>query len=602
MAPPLTEGILEKLVVVDPKDQIWESTPTVQFLSIKLVGNSNGTPAPADADRPDRYRIIVSDGKHFLQAMLATQLNDMVQTNAIGKNTIATIEKMVCNTIGGKRLVVILGIRVEEASADKIGEPKPLNPPNDGAAAAAAPAASGAPSSSANVSAPIPSAPATRPGQSARSNKEERLYPIDALSPYQNNWTIKARVTQKSDIRTYSNQRGEGKLFSVTFMDESGDIKGTAFNAACEELYNKVQEGKVYYVSKARVDIAKKKFGSNNQYELSLNVGTEIVEVTDSTSMPVIKYNFVTLQDLNNIEKDQFVDVLAVVKEIGEVGSITTKAGKPLTKRELSLVDQSNFAVRMTLWGKQAEQFQASEQDVMAFKGVKVGDFGGRSLSMMSSSVMEVNPDNSQAHALKGWYMDGGADTTFQAYSGGGAGGQRTDQMRTIADAKAQTAEVSEKAEYFSIRATVMNVKPENIAYPACPSLNCNKKVNDEGNGWRCEKCEKTYPAPEYRYIISMAVADMTDEIWLQGFNDAGNTVLGRTANELTDLRERDEGAFMLHMQSASGKSYVFTVRAKQDTYNDRTRVRYGIVRIEPIDYVKGINDYLTLLNSSWAQ
>ena len=55
-----------------------------------------------------------------------------------------------------------------------------------------------------------------------------------------------------------------------------------------------------------------------------------------------------TLQDLNNIEKDQFVgtctelyssrfvlndvvDVLAIVKEIGEVGSITTKAGKAVS-------------------------------------------------------------------------------------------------------------------------------------------------------------------------------------------------------------------------------------------------------------------------------
>lgn len=105
MAPPLTEGILEQLLVVDPKDPIWESTPTLQLLSIKLVGSANTTPAPADGDRPDRYRIIISDGKHFLQAMLATQLNDMVQTNMIGKNTIATIEKMVCNTIGGKRYV-----------------------------------------------------------------------------------------------------------------------------------------------------------------------------------------------------------------------------------------------------------------------------------------------------------------------------------------------------------------------------------------------------------------------------------------------------------------------------------------------------------------
>jgi replication factor A1 len=34
-------------------------------------------------------------------------------------------------------------------------------------------------------------------------------------------WTIKARVTQKSDIKHWSNAKGEGKLFSVTFMDET---------------------------------------------------------------------------------------------------------------------------------------------------------------------------------------------------------------------------------------------------------------------------------------------------------------------------------------------------------------------------------------------
>ena len=62
----------------------------------------------------------------------------------------------------------------------------------------------------------------------------------------------------------------------------------------------------------------------------------------------------------------------------------------------------------------------------------------------------------------------------------------------------------------------------------------------------------------------------MTDEMWLQGFNDAGNMILGRTANELTVLREENDTAFMQQMASASGKSYNFTVRAKQDTYNVR--------------------------------
>lgn len=37
-------------------------------------------------------------------------------------------------------------------------------------------------------------------------------------------WTICARVTNKSQIRTWSNSRGEGKLFSIELVDESVSI------------------------------------------------------------------------------------------------------------------------------------------------------------------------------------------------------------------------------------------------------------------------------------------------------------------------------------------------------------------------------------------
>jgi replication factor A1 len=123
-----------------------------------------------------------------------------------------------------------------------------------------------------------PTAPKPAP-RAARSGGT--LLPIEGLSPYQNNWTIKARVTQKSDIKTWSNQRGEGKLFNVTFMDESGEIRGTGFNAVVDELYEKLEEGKVYFISKARVNLAKKKFSNlTNDYELSLERSTEVEEVS----------------------------------------------------------------------------------------------------------------------------------------------------------------------------------------------------------------------------------------------------------------------------------------------------------------------------------
>jgi hypothetical protein len=43
-------------------------------------------------------------------------------------------------------------------------------------------------------------------------------------------WTIKARVTNKSDIRRWSNAKGEGTLFSIDLLDEGGgEIRGTFF-------------------------------------------------------------------------------------------------------------------------------------------------------------------------------------------------------------------------------------------------------------------------------------------------------------------------------------------------------------------------------------
>ena len=34
-------------------------------------------------------------------------------------------------------------------------------------------------------------------------------------------WTIRARVTSKSSIRTWSNSKGEGRVFNVDLVDES---------------------------------------------------------------------------------------------------------------------------------------------------------------------------------------------------------------------------------------------------------------------------------------------------------------------------------------------------------------------------------------------
>ena len=128
-------------------------------------------------------------------------------------------------------------------------------------------------------------------GGPSGSGQSHPIYPIEGLSPYQNKWTIKARVTNKSDIRHWSNQKGEGKLFSCTLLDDTGEIKATGFNDTVDLFYNILEEGKVYFISKARVGIAKKQFSNvNNEYEISLESGSEITLVSCAFPISVLLY------------------------------------------------------------------------------------------------------------------------------------------------------------------------------------------------------------------------------------------------------------------------------------------------------------------------
>jgi replication factor A1 len=203
----------------------------------------------------------------------------------------------------------------------------------------------------------------------------------------------------------------------------------------------------------------------------------------------------------------RIADIIAVVKEVHDLTTIQTKAGKSLPKRDLTLVDRSGVATRLTLWGKTAEDWAHFDSPVVACKGVKVSDFNGRSLSMFSSSLMSVNPDTVEAHALRGWYDAIGVSTSFSAHSNvsgagasNGGGGFRRDEFKTIHDVKESQLGMSDTPQWFSTRATIVHIKQDPISYPACPQ--CSKKVNMIGEGWRCEKCDRSYEGPTHRFDV----------------------------------------------------------------------------------------------------
>ncbi|KAL7269589.1 Replication factor A protein 1 [Rhizina undulata] len=572
--------------------------PVVQILKIK--------PTPGVGGQPDRYRIVFSDTLNFIQAMLATQANNLVSDNIIERGCFIRLTQYQENQVKDKRILIVLNVEVlkEYAPRDRVGNPLSLDV--DPSAAVIPPQfskKSQQPNSSGSSSfyGNKPSAPPQPVQRSAPKSAiravgpsgHDTIYPIESLSPYHSNWTIRARVSQKSDIKTWSNQRGEGKLFTVTFLDESGEIRATGFKDQCDQLYDVLQEGQVYYVSKCRVTMAKRQFSNvNNDYELTFERET-VIEKCESQdeSVPQVRFNFVSLADLNNVEKDAMIDVIGILKEVGDTSEIISRATqKPYAKRELVLVDSTNFSVRLTVWGKAAETWDVPVESVLAFKGVKVGDYGGRSLSTLSSSSMTADPDIDEAHRLKGWFDGQGRGETFSNHQsmGGpvGAATGRKEVYKTLVQIKEENLGMGDNPDYFTTKATITYIKKENVSYPACLSEGCNRKVVEIADGqWRCEKCGKTHSKPQHRYILAISCNDAFGQGWLNCFDDIGRLIIGRSADELYEVKCEDEQAFLDVLAKAICKTYVFGCRAKMDNYQDQQRVRYQIMSATTPNY-----------------
>ena len=336
-----------------------------------------------------------------------------------------------------------------------------------------------------------------------RDDSNVNVQPIASLNPYQNRWTIKARLTNKGDMRTWENPRGTGKLFSIDLLDQAGDeIRGTFFKEAADKFFGMLQPNGVYYFSGGKLKVANKKFTSiKNNYEITFDMHSDIRPANDNGAIKAIMYSFKTLNELEDAQVDTNVDVIGIVKEVGQVNSFTSKAGKDLTKRELTLVDHTNVEIGLTLWGDRAaeDESQWAGYPVVAAKGCKLGSYNGRSLSAFASVQMQINPDIPEAHQMRSWYDNGGsqqeAKTLTTTFSGGGGGMGTFAERSSFSQIKDEQLGLrGDKPDYLTCKGTINFIKHDQTNgpwYHSCPDGEKFKVVEESNGGWRCERNNK---------------------------------------------------------------------------------------------------------------
>lgn len=617
----LTRGAIQQMIGGNTNIQ-----PRLQILDVKKI---------VTGGQGERCRLVLSDGDVYLQGMLASQCMHMMESGQLNKFSIIHLKEFVCNTVSNKKICVVINCDVVQAQNAAIGQPKNIMAQNGG-----------------NVQNNQFSAQNNRPappqnqgqwnqnqnnGNFNQNNGNNRfqnnnnngggnrfnsnngnnnrggggggndgnIQPVSSLNPYQSQWRIKVRVTKKDTMRHYHNQKGDGKLFGLDLLDKEGtEIRAVCFNETADKFYSMFEKDKVYIIGRGSVRLARKGFSHiTNDYSITLNQDSEVTEVQDQgNEIMGQKYKFVKIGDIEQVEPKQFVDVIGLVVEVQPLSTImSNKTQKEIKKRAIKLADDT-AKVEVTLWSDDAERFDESKlqiNTVVALKGAKVSDFGGRSLS--ASGLIDINPDRQEASQLISWVQQcgGNVDQNIRSVSQGRDSVSGNAPRLTFAEVKdmklgenQESQYDKKKADYFTVVATITTMShsaDKQPWYQANPDLNCesakNAKVVPMGDGtYRCEKNGKVYNSYIPRYILRWCATDFSGNIWMTCFNEVGEKILGMPATEAEKILNTNPTEFDQLFKRAQFKKYVFKVKAFSDYYEDSARVRYDCIGVQPAD------------------
>jgi len=425
------------------------------------------------------------------------------------------------------------------------------------------------------------------------------FFPISELSSYQAGWTIRARVTTKSTMRTFGKDK-QGKVFSVDLLDDkSGEIRASFFGLAADQFHAKLQQGKCYTFSKGSLRVANRQYNTvNHRYEIVFEKDS-IIEDADDVGIETLKFNFVNLKSVTSKPLPCTVDLCGVVTSFKPPLAFTSKDGKELVKREIVIADDSAITMQVTLWGERAQQPDSCFADnaVVCLKGIVVKEWqGGRSGSLLEGGALVIDAKFPEADRVKQWWSQGGATQSLSALSQDGPILGRAPQGKpgTLSDVRRAAEGLIGETETFNIvcrLALVQTTKQgekQPLLYMACQetrentTLPCNKRVDESGFCAGCNRPGKTAP----RLNLRCRFSDFGDNAWLTTFHEGAQRVLDMKAEDMHAMEKGEGGREALEAAIRSqyfGQPLHISVRAKQDSYNGEPRTNVTCIDARPV-------------------
>ncbi|KAH9301991.1 hypothetical protein KI387_013574 [Taxus chinensis] len=370
-----------------------------------------------------------------------------------------------------------------------------------------------------------------------------QLTPIKSLNPYQSLWTIEGRVIKKGYLNNYTTEKRTGQVFSFDVIDKSNsDIVVTSFDQAATSYYNQIQLGKIYTIRGGTLRPAKKDYNnSTTPWDIILDLDSSIkLRTNQSVDIPQYLFRFKTIEEINSSPAKSTIDLLAIALSITAPSTIRKSDRTFNHKRTVLLSDNSTLCSEATLWGAFSDNkgkllselcvTKTSVRPVVAIKRAKITPFKGITLATGPNTQIFIDPNITEAHALRAWFTSLDSTIAYPSVSIGKI--EETD----IAGIKSSSQ--LGKTLTFSTAATIIHMNMSSFSYPGCTSIvnnqQCKKKLDLTANSsWYCQKCKHDVSHYDYKYASHFIIEDDTTTTWVTAFDEVATSIMGISTQEL---------------------------------------------------------------------
>jgi replication factor-a protein 1 (Rpa1) len=410
---------------------------------------------------------------------------------------------------------------------------------------------------------------------------------IANLTHYDQSFKIRGRILKKNQLKTFKTKDGrDGCVFSIVIKDESRAIQANFFNESARRFYDTIEEGKVYSFEDADIKTAGKFNPTDNKFELGVSERTRIKRLPDIKEIDNYNFKFSKISEIDRKVEGDNVDLIAIVEDPGQIKEIHLKNGELKEKRTIRVKDDTGFAIDVTLWGKEASSTVLPKDSIVAFQDFKVKVFmNTKSLGYGSLSKIITKIPEHQRHKDLLIFKNSNSEEPLKNLGDNGA--SITSSFTKVSQMENEVLLLEDQPEntrsFFTIIGTLVRILG-NLYYESCSNEACMKKVTPNGQGmYYCEKCEKSFNKPRYRFMTTFKFADDSGNfVATVSGDETCQLVFKKSIDQLAEMKLNDERAFSEFTKTCLFEEFKVRVAAKRETYNGDSRIRYQLIRLTP--------------------